>query len=360
MTYLTASMAPPTSTHSTHSTSTAAATCTCTSAMQEETCNSPQTEIVTDNRASTAERRAPTELPALKSRCAYCNAYSACMYMYIRTCHCISFRRFFSSGAANSMPDETPSDLDVTSKLRAKRRLDLMPEELGDTRWRLSASLSGDAVLETPTQSGEEEVTTPPRGRERKRHISDSEQNIRSKLRGFHYSSLSAKKVKHSSDASPLSQLDQDLSPTSARDPAPNVSPSPVKNPFAKNKTSLRRPSLIAQGSNEGDDATETGPTVGSLSDKESIVTQTSLIPTVAEESSSASTQSLPPTNTFPLPSTPSATPSAAGRSFMTSEDFITKRPHTLLNHVIALAQSDNGSDSQLSRHPTFPSQEVL
>ena len=259
------------------------------------------------------------------------------------------------------MPDETPSDLEVTSKLRAKRRLALMPPELGNTRLRLSPSPSRDAVLETPTQS-EVEEETPPGGRGRKRHSSDSQQGVRAKLWGFQYSSCATKKVKCDNDSSPLSQLDQDLSPTSVRARAPTVSPSPVKNPFAKSKTSLRRPPLITQDSSEGDD-TETGqPTMEGLSTEESAVTHTPVVPGVAGESCIQSLQpSTDPFSTGPsvTPSTPPSATAARGRSFMTSEDFITKRPHTLLNHVITLAQSDSGADNHSSGHPKFTSQEV-
>ena len=142
--------------------------------------------------------------------------------------------RFFSGETVSSASEETPSEVDVVEKLRARRRLALMPETMAGSEPTLSLNVSPDAELESPAKPDLEEMPAEPLGRGRKRlSFPGKEQSIRAQLQGFGYSKSTAKRAKHTVDSYPLSLLDKDTSPTSLRNRNTTVK-SPVKNPFAK------------------------------------------------------------------------------------------------------------------------------
>ena len=244
------------------------------------------------------------------------------------------------------MSDETPpDDDDVASKLRARRRLTLMPQTTGNGGLRVSVSPSAcDTELETPTRVVGD--VTPPPGLGRKRPGSfDKEHSTRAKLQGFEYAS--SKKPKHTtSSALPvLSQLDQDIPPSQVRGcTTTDVQSSPRRNPFAK--------TLLCQRNSKSPlGASQDSVARGEIDTEPLRLSQNHGSVDAVDETSV--TRMMPTNDTSTLSSEPRQ------RSFMTSEDFITTCPprSSLLEQVNGLAQSSNGQNN-LGR-PTFTSQKV-
>ncbi|CAI8015978.1 hypothetical protein GBAR_LOCUS9862, partial [Geodia barretti] len=274
--------------------------------------------------------------------------------------------RFFSTVAScepsvslSAANDETPSDRDVAKILRAKRRISLIPPKSN----RLLGALSSDADEgSSPGDKSDDELMAERCQLRRKRLNSlDNEQSVRPSLRMFTYDTPTTKKIRRSSGTSPISRLDQESSPTSAEpgSHASNgcVTPSPVKNPFAKIRTTPKksRPVLIS-GDSVG---VNTAPVENSASDSHG----EDLEATQEEDNESGGEMLMEFSLHGHSSSVTSATTTAVGtsrprppRPFMTSEAYITTRSHSsLLNHVISHSEPAVGHATCSSGHPNTP-----
>jgi exonuclease-1 len=273
--------------------------------------------------------------------------------------------RFFSTGAScepsyvslSAANDETPSDRDVSKILRAKRRISLMPPKSNG----LLGALSSDADEgSSPGNKSDDELMAERCQLRRKRLNSlDNEQSVRPSLHRFAYDTPTTKKIRRSS---PLSRLDQESSPTSAEpgSRATNgcVTPSPVKNPFAKIRTTPKKsgPVLISAGA-----GVNTEPLVeNSPSDSHGKELEAT---TQEEDDESGGGMLMEFSSHGHSSSVTSTTTTAVGtsrphppRPFMTSEAYITTRSHSsLLNHVISDAEPAVGQGTCSSGHPNTP-----
>lgn len=256
-------------------------------------------------------------------------------------CKFLSLFRFFSS---NKEAEETPSDLDVAEKLRARRRLALLPPTVN--RPASSLSPSQGTVEESPIKpSHDEEVTTEPLGHGRKRlHFPAEEKGVRASLQGFGYSK--AKRPKHSNDACPFSLLDETSPPKSIESTVCGTSQTPAKNPFAK--------ALINQGV-----VAPCGPmdsvVGGGCSDKDLDCT-TSVCGTDFPQCDAPGDTDV---QTLPDPSlTATCTTGPRHRHpFMTSVDYITTLP--ALQQQASSSTTILSSTDTSSQHPLFSAQKV-
>lgn len=252
----------------------------------------------------------------------------------------MSLFRFFSS---NKEAEETPSDLDVVEKLRARRRLALLPPTVD--RPASSLSPSQGTVEESPIRpSHDEEVTTEPLGHGRKRlHFPAEEKSVRASLQGFGYSK--AKRPKHSNDSCPFSLLDETSPPKLVESSVTTVcgaSQTQAKNPFAK---VLINPPCGPMDSVEG----------GGCSDKDLDCT-TSVCGTDIPQCDALGDNEV---RTLPDPSlTATCTPGPRQRHpFMTSVDYITTHP--ALQQQASSSTTILSSTDTSSQHPLFSAQKV-
>ena len=337
---------------------------------------------------------------------------------YILFSHCVSFlsSRFFSSqsGAtsAAAVSEETPSESDMAHKLKARRRLSLMPRDsdtLANSDLRpfptvCPALLSTGSVPETPDKASlnhdsndreEEEVSAESlhRGGRKRLSFPLNGESVSSRLQRFGYSKSAAKRSKCSetdANSHPLSLLDAESQrPREARATL-SMSRSPVKNPFAKSlmtlflkaSTASRSPPDAHEESVQSGSSSEFSGSAQNGVDGLEDLTHNSINPPMAQTSSldtdlqdaaedmevqilpdppSTSTTSMLSTCTANTePSTSSMLPTTittnteSGRlhSFMTSEDFITTRPvlhQPPRSSTQAFTSISNGSSSLLS-----------
>lgn len=269
-----------------------------------------------------------------------------CTHCVVLKCKLLSLFRFFSS---SKEAEETPSDLDVAEKLRARRRLSLLPPTVD--RPASSLSPSQGTVQESPIKpSHDEKVTREPPGHGRKRlHFPAEEKGVRASLQGFGYSK--AKRPKHGNDSCPFSLLDETSPPKSVETSATTVSgtsQTQAKNPFAK--------ALINQAPCGHIDSVAEG---GCL-DKDLECTPSSAI--CGTDIPQCDVLGDTDVRTLPDPSlTATCTQAVSGprhcHPFMTSVDYITTHP--ALQQQASSSTTILSSTDTSSQHPLFFAQKV-
>ena len=189
--------------------------------------------------------------------------------------------------------------------------------------------------------------------RKRLSSFDSSEQSaMRSSLQRFAYNTPTAKRIRCSSVSSPISRLDEENSPTSGetdgQSTAGYVTPSPVKNSFAKIRTTPKKSGHILFSEDSVRENTEHQMENDSNSkqleaeedDDVEILTELAPVSSCDQSTSSAAATD--------------AVVSHPSRPFMTSEGYITTRSHSsLLNHVISLAEPPAAPGGSSSGNPT-------
>lgn len=268
------------------------------------------------------------------------------------------FIRFFSGGRelTSTSAEETPSDLDVVEKLRARRRLALLPPRLTSSGTRLSLSASQDTVQESPSH---DEVIAEPLSQGRKRlHFPTEEKSVHVRLQEFGYSK--AKRAKHSIDPCPFSLLDEATAPKSVEGStatAAEESQTLVKNPFAK---TLMNESVVAPCASVGS---------GGVGHKDFVEDGGSKDPDITTSQSAACGTDVPQCDalgdvqTLPdLSSTDTCTQTLTEPRrhlpFMTSVDYITTHP--ALQQQPSTSLPSLSSTNSSSQRPSLTTQKVL
>ena len=196
----------------------------------------------------------------------------------------------------------------------------------------------------------------------------EEEGRVRSTLQRFAYNvNPAAKKTKlSSSDSSAISQLDQISSPSSsssvcveAQKSSQCVTPSPVKNPFAKVGTTPSKKrcqfSYDEAATEEGVATSEEHKIVTDFGSFNSKILTHSQSTTLRDEMGRENGVGETVLQVRSDQQCPGATVPAG--SFMTSEDYITTHSHTsLLGHIVSLSEGQNGCSSG---HPLPPSKKV-